>query len=52
MGSLIINAGQLAQIKSMYNQIGNGVTVADVWNKLASYGDSYASSAAAVIPLK
>jgi hypothetical protein len=49
MGSLTLNATQLAQIQGMYNQIGSGVTVADVWSQLASYGDSYATSAAQVI---
>ncbi len=49
MGSLVINTSQLAEIQRMQQQIGNGVTVADVWSKLASYGDSYASSAASVI---
>lgn len=41
MGALNIPAGQLAELKALRAQINNGVTVADVWKKLADFGDSY-----------
>ena len=49
MGVLRINEAQLQVVVQMKDQIDNGFTTADVWNKLASFGDSYAKSAAQVL---
>lgn len=49
MATLKISEEQFKSVNALANKVGDGVSVADVWGVLASFGDSYAKGAEQVL---